>query len=208
MSTVVEGEFPEGYDTESSPGMTFVPVPSFEVKQQAMDPALRDIVLKQAASRNPRVVELANLVSRSSLQTTLDRLADWDRNSYRGVGGPLHQAADWAASKFESYGFTVTRPILQRNGRTLVSQVVAELRGTTNPEQVLVVGAHLDSTANRDVSGAKAPGADDNGSGSAAVIEFARAVNQGAASFKNTLRLVLFTGEEQGLYGSMDLAQK
>jgi Zn-dependent M28 family amino/carboxypeptidase len=49
-------------------------------------------------------------------------------------------------------------------------------------------------------------GADDNGSGSASVLEFARVISESGATFAHTLRLCLFTGEEQGLIGSRALA--
>jgi Zn-dependent M28 family amino/carboxypeptidase len=64
--------------------------------------------------------------------------------------------------------------------------VVAEIKGRERPDEIVVLGAHLDSW---DLGA----GAEDNGANSVMVIEAA-----------HTIRFVLFTGEEQGMFGSAD----
>jgi carboxypeptidase Q len=76
-----------------------------------------------------------------------------------------------------------------------VYNTVAEIRGTERPDEVVIIGAHLDSW---DLG----TGATDNGTGSMAVLEAARALQKLAVKPKRTIRFVLFTGEEQGLNGS------
>ena len=76
-----------------------------------------------------------------------------------------------------------------------VYNTVAEIRGTEKPDEVVILGAHLDSW---DLG----TGATDNGTGSAAVMEAARALQKLGVKPKRTIRFVLFTGEEQGLNGS------
>jgi hypothetical protein len=89
-----------------------------------------------------------------------------------------------------------------------VSNVVAMLHGTNkqDPRMILVSG-HLDSR-NKDVMDATgaAPGANDDGSGVALVLELARILSQ--TEFPATLVFVAFTGEEQGLKGATYLADK
>jgi hypothetical protein len=75
------------------------------------------------------------------------------------------------------------------------ANVMGEIRGREKPEQVLVVGAHLDSW---DLS----EGATDNGTGSASVLAAADAIVRSGMKPRRTIRFVLFTGEEQGLDGS------
>jgi carboxypeptidase Q len=75
------------------------------------------------------------------------------------------------------------------------ANVVGEIRGREHPEQVFVVGAHLDSW---DLS----EGATDNGTGSASVLGAAEAIVRAGQRPRRTIRFVLFTGEEQGLLGS------
>jgi len=76
-----------------------------------------------------------------------------------------------------------------------VYNTVAEIAGTEKPEEVVIVGGHLDSW---DLG----TGATDNGTGSTAVLEAARALQKLGVKPKRTIRFVLFTGEEQGLNGS------
>ncbi len=81
-----------------------------------------------------------------------------------------------------------------------VYNTVAEIRGTEKPDEVVILGAHLDSW---DLG----TGATDNGTGSMAVLEAARALQKLGVKPKRTIRFVLFTGEEQGLNGSKAYAQ-
>ncbi|HXJ04667.1 MAG TPA: M28 family peptidase [Candidatus Acidoferrum sp.] len=75
------------------------------------------------------------------------------------------------------------------------ANVVGEIRGRENPEQVLVVGGHLDSW---DLS----EGTTDNGMGSSCALGAADAIMRSGMKPRRTIRFVLFTGEEQGLNGS------
>jgi Zn-dependent M28 family amino/carboxypeptidase len=77
--------------------------------------------------------------------------------------------------------------------------VVAEKPGLVNPDEIYLITAHLDSRA-ESWPHDPAPGADDNGSGSVAVLMAARLL--APYRFAHTVRFVLFTGEEQGLLGS------
>ena len=76
-----------------------------------------------------------------------------------------------------------------------VYNTVAEIPGSEKPDEVVIIGAHLDSWD-------LATGATDNGTGSTAVLEAARALKKSGVKPKRTIRFVLFTGEEQGLNGS------
>ena len=76
---------------------------------------------------------------------------------------------------------------------------VAEIRGTENPDEVVLLGAHLDSWD-------LATGGTDNGAGSIAVLEAARILGAAHVRPKRTIRFVLFSGEEEGLLGSQAYA--
>jgi hypothetical protein len=77
-----------------------------------------------------------------------------------------------------------------------LNNVVATIPG--KDEQQIILCAHYDATS--EIEGSYTPGADDNASGCAAVIEAARIFS--AYEWQHTIRLVLFSGEEQGLWGS------
>lgn len=116
-------------------------------------------------------------------------------------GPAIDRALDYARQYLERLGLRTRldpyslgcRPGLSHN-------IEAELPGTESTKLVLLV-AHLDSYVMGISKGSPAPGADDNASGSAAVLEAARIFSQ--YKFKHTVRFVLFTGEEQWMVGSL-----
>ncbi len=85
--------------------------------------------------------------------------------------------------------------------RVPIVNVIATLRGTTDPERVYVVGGHYDSRNSQGEDGTKAaPGAVDDASGTAVALEACRAL--AGMQFPATLVFVAYDGEEQGLIGS------
>ncbi|HYY42572.1 MAG TPA: M20/M25/M40 family metallo-hydrolase, partial [Pyrinomonadaceae bacterium] len=80
-------------------------------------------------------------------------------------------------------------------GAYQAQNVVAEIRGREQPDEVVLLGAHLDSW---DLG----TGANDNGVNVALVVEVARAIKQLGLRPRRTIRFALFTGEEQGMFGS------
>ena len=82
-----------------------------------------------------------------------------------------------------------------------VPEVVAEIRGSELPDEVVIVGGHLDSWD-------PGTGAQDNGTGVAMVMDTARAVMATHRAPKRTMRFILFSGEEQGLLGSNAYVKK
>jgi len=79
--------------------------------------------------------------------------------------------------------------------------VVAEIKGKEKPDEVVVLGAHLDSWA-------LGTGAEDNGINAALVIDVARAFHQLGLEPRRTVRFVLFSGEEQGMWGSAGYVER
>jgi hypothetical protein len=86
-------------------------------------------------------------------------------------------------------------------GPITVYNTVGEIRGSEKPDEYVILGAHLDSW---DLG----QGTTDNGTGSSVVLEAARILSQSKVKPKRTIRFALFTGEEQGLYGSRAYVQK
>ncbi|MFM9874569.1 MAG: M20/M25/M40 family metallo-hydrolase [Fimbriimonadaceae bacterium] len=75
--------------------------------------------------------------------------------------------------------------------------IIAEIKGTEKPDEVVIFGGHIDSW-----DGPGSQGAADNGTGTSAVLEAARILKAVGAKPKRTIRFILFSGEEQGLFGS------
>lgn len=93
------------------------------------------------------------------------------------------------------------RENLPESAVTSLRNVVATKPGTTSDEQVVICG-HFDSISEDPAN--LAPGADDNASGTAAVVEAARVVAE--YQFERTIKFLCFSGEEQGLFGSGEYA--
>ncbi|MFF0268360.1 M20/M25/M40 family metallo-hydrolase [Kribbella sp. NPDC004536] len=133
----------------------------------------------------------------------------------RGIGA----ATDWVVAEMEAIAatsggrMTVERqsfiqPVASRIPvPTRITNVIATLKGTASPERFYVVTGHLDSRVT-DVMDAvsDAPGADDDGSGVACVLELARVF--AGHQFPGTIVFATVAGEEQGLYGSSFMAQQ
>ncbi len=129
----------------------------------------------------------------------------------RGIGA----ARNWAASRFQQIAatcggcITVDRISRRFTGPRAPTGVVVEdvlgIQKGRDPNRVVIVGAHIDSRVT-DVMNATsdAPGANDNASGVALVLEAARLLSQ--RQFDATIVYAVFSGEEQGLWGAELLA--
>jgi carboxypeptidase Q len=84
----------------------------------------------------------------------------------------------------------IVRNVTERN-------VIAELRGSELPDEVVIIGAHLDAWD-------MGTGAQDNGVNAATVIDILRQIKASGVRPKRTMRFALFTGEEQGMIGSKE----
>ena len=147
---------------------------------------------------------------------TRNTLSEQD-NPTRGIGA----ARDWIFSEFQKISndcgncLTVEKQtFLQQptaNKRVLepttITNVVATLRGQQNPERVYVVSGHYDSMCTKpDDAKCDAPGANDDASGTAAVIEMARVMSK--RKFDATIIFMTVAGEEQGLLGATYFAEQ
>ncbi len=130
----------------------------------------------------------------------------------RGIGA----ARRWAEAEFRKTGaacggcLEIVLPEAMVQGErvpapTRLVDVVAIQRGTERPNEVVIVQGHIDSR-NSDPLDAKgdAPGANDDGSGTALVLEAARVLSK--QKFAGTIVYAVLSGEEQGLYGGKLLA--
>ncbi|MDH5234865.1 MAG: M20/M25/M40 family metallo-hydrolase [Gemmatimonadota bacterium] len=112
------------------------------------------------------------------------------------------KATEYLLAKYRGYGLDahLQRFTTSVGGRDIpVANVVAVIPGTVNPELIYVVGAHFDSRA-------EGPGADDNTSGTAMILEAARVL--AARPQPATVMFVSFTGEEAGLRGAREFGRR
>lgn len=126
-----------------------------------------------------------------------------------GMGGEEYKIAPLPAAFVTSENYSLIWRLLKRgpvevelslqstftDAPVEVYNTVAEIRGVEKPDEVVVLGAHLDSW---DLG----TGSTDNGTGSMVVLEAARALERLHVRPRRTIRFILFSGEEQGLNGS------
>ena len=163
------------------------------------DAKLRAIIAPVSAAELKRNDEmLVSFGTRHTLSSQTD--------PKHGIGAAL----TWAQGKFEALGLPTVRPCDMFSGArvpapTRVCDMVAIQRGTERPNDVVIITAHIDSRVSDPLNAnAFEPGANDDGSGSSAVLEAARVLSK--HKFPGTIVYSLDSGEEQGLYGAKVIA--
>jgi hypothetical protein len=175
------------------------------LSQQAHD-NMRHVEQKTAAIRNVVIERLVEEVSAPDMQRTVEHLAStWLSRQAASPGS--WACADYLKEEFELLGFETEFGGELRDGFS--PNVVATKTGTRHPNSWVVIGAHYDSRGRNSGDQEEiAPGANDDGSGIAAIVEMARITQAMGASYEYSLMIVGFGAEEQGLVGSNELAQR
>jgi hypothetical protein len=179
----------------------------------------------QPSEVDPGIKEMVNEISAANLKSTIDKLVSFEtrhslstaRDPKRGIGA----ARNWVESEFKKYAtasngrltvkqdtFTVFPDGKRVNRQVLMANVMATLKGSDPTDnRVLIISGHLDSR-NTDImdSVKAAPGANDDASGVAIVLEMARILSK--KEFPSTIIFVAVQGEEQGLLGAKQLSKK
>ena len=152
---------------------------------------------------NPDAVNaiLPNLVA-ANIEQTIVTLSSIPTRRHEQLGG--RQAARWVHDRWSALplGIPGARVEYFMAATTPMPSVIMTIPGATRPDQVVVMGAHLDSTS----SGALAPGADDDASGVATLTEVVRAAMAAGYRPDRTLKIMAYAGEEVGLLGSRAIA--
>ena len=171
-----------------------------------------------ASAATPR--EIAAGVEEARLRTIVEKLVSFgtrhtlssQTDPKRGLGAALK----WTGDEFRRYSracgncLRIETPSQVFTGRriptpTKLTDVIAIQRGTVDPNRVVIITGHIDSRVSDVMDITKdAPGANDDGSGTSAVIEAARVLSR--HKFPYTIVYAALSGEEQGLYGGKVLA--
>jgi hypothetical protein len=173
----------------------------------------------------PDIQKAVDGVSKDQLETILRKLESFEtrntmsdqKSTTKGIGA----ARQWIYDQFKSYSprleVSFDTHILPKGGRipseVEIRNVIAVLPGTdpVGRNHRFIIGGHYDSISSNNFNAGSpsethAPGVNDDGSGTAAVLEAARILSQ--YEFPHTLVFVAFCSEEQGLLGSAALAKR
>ncbi len=185
-------------------------IPKREIPLRYIEP---QVTYFQELPADEKLLNIADSISQDSLYSYNLRLQNFQTRFV--VSDSCTSAAMWLLEKFKSFGidsvyldtFSYFDWVIYNDWRTTYN-VVAVVKGKANPDKTMVVGGHFDSVTWGISPGPMiwAPGADDNGSGTAATLEIARRVAQDTLAA--TVTFVCFSGEELGLYGSYYHAYK
>jgi hypothetical protein len=189
---------------------TFLFFTQITFSQVAEDPEIKKMITEiKAENLEATVRKLVSFGTRHTLSDT--------KSKTKGIGA----AQQWVKSEFDKYAlesngrltaeidyFSVKADGKRINKDSQLGNVMATLKGSDpNDNRVLIISGHLDSRVS-DVMNIKsdAPGANDDASGVAAVMELAKVMSK--RSFSATIIFVAVVGEEQGLIGARYLAEK
>jgi hypothetical protein len=185
--------------------------------------ALSAFAQRPRTKPDPEIAKMIKEVSARNIEASIRKLVSFGTrntlseqdNPTRGIGA----ARDWIFAEFQRInsdcgGCLVVekQSFLQPKANripepTTLTNVIATLRGTTDPERVYVVSGHYDSMCTSPVDAkCDAPGANDDASGTAAVIELARVMSK--RKFDATIVFMTVPGEEQGLLGATYFARQ
>jgi Peptidase family M28 len=178
------------------------------LSRQAPDPGLREMLREIDPDRiKATILKLVSFGTRHTASSQTD--------PNRGIGA----ATNWVFGQMQSFAaasggrMTVRKQTFTQPASatlpvpTTITNVIATLKGTASPERFYVITGHLDSRVSDVLNFTDdAPGADDDGSGVAVVLELVRVF--ATHQFPGTLVLATVAGEEQGLFGSAFMAKQ
>jgi hypothetical protein len=156
---------------------------------------------------DPLVSQMIGMVSQDTVNSYISGLSGESPVTVEGApytiatrhtnsGTPLQKATQYVFERLQQLGLNTSFQDWS-HGSSAGRNVVGELRGANLSDEIVLLTAHLDNLPS---SSRASPGADDNASGSAALLMAADIMSR--YRFQRTIRFVFFTGEEQGLYGS------
>lgn len=185
--------------------------------------AVNSFAQKPKEKLNPEIQKMVKEISAKNIEASIRKLVSFGTrntlseqdNPARGIGA----ARDWIFGEMSKINAdcgncltvekqTFLQPKANRVPEpTNLTNVVATLKGTTDPTRVYVVSGHYDSMCTSPIDAkCDAPGANDDASGTAAVIELARVMSK--RKFDATIVFMTVPGEEQGLLGATYFAEQ
>ena len=147
-----------------------------------------------AISPDPTIASWVAQVSQTNLATDVATMEAFGTRRHLEAGEVAAQ--NWLVAELQSRGLTTSVYTYDAGAGV----VIGEKLGITDPSKIVVIGGHYDSVNWQGSAGSPAPGADDDASGTAGVLEIARIL--GSQDFDYTIRFCAFSGEELGLLGS------
>ncbi len=180
-----------------------------EAEADLSAPAVSPAALAYTVDQGAVVRPLAAAAREDSLRATIDGLTSYHNRYYQSDSGT--QAAQWLAGRWRDLAMGLPGATVRTHthGGWKQPSVVLTIPGAELPDEIVVLGGHLDSIGGMWGGGtAKAPGADDNASGIAVLTEAVRILGEAGFRPKRTIQFMGYAAEEVGLRGSADIAKQ
>ncbi|MFA0811600.1 M28 family peptidase [Microbulbifer epialgicus] len=145
-------------------------------------------------------------ISEANIRATIETLSSFTNRYYTTSTGV--DAAEWIRDKWQSLTSSRSDASVQLYNHSWAQpSVILTIQGQTDPDEIVVLGAHLDSTVGFGTGeGTRAPGADDDASGIATLTDVVNAIVATDYKPAKTLQFMGYAAEEVGLRGSDDIA--
>lgn len=159
------------------------------------------------AQKNQEIENLISQASEQNLKTNIEWLSSF-HDRYNRSQTPNEHVEQVITKLQQMLGFGKISYQIEKvtHDSTLQKSIRLTIPGKSRPNEIVVLGAHLDSI-NQRLSSEKAPGADDNASGSSNLFEALRVLIQ-HGPLERTLEFYWYAGEESGLLGSAEIARQ
>ena len=175
---------------------------------RTQDPPQRGGQIEYVINQPAWVLNLEARIDKARILATIEHLStEYNNRYYRHPSGV--QSATWIRDQWQGFAQgrgDVTAELYEHAGWDQPS-VILTMQGSTLPDEVIVLGGHLDSVASGSSNpNFSAPGADDNASGIAVLTEVIRVAMEAGFRPERTVKVMGYSGEEAGLLGSQEIA--
>jgi len=171
--------------------------PNYAVKPQ------REVWIPGGPTHESVVKPAIALLSITNIWSTITSLSAYTTRYYTSQTGV--DAVAWLTQRYRTLGgsrLSTDITVTAWQHSWLQPSIVARIEGTTRPNEIVVIGGHVDSTS----SGSRAPGADDDASGSATILEIFRVLASSGFKPERSIEFHGYAAEEVGLRGSQAIA--
>ncbi|KAJ1299335.1 hypothetical protein OPQ81_004996 [Rhizoctonia solani] len=158
-----------------------------------------------APSHQAEIKALLPSLSITNMESYLSNLTSFQNRYYKSEHGLA--ASNYIYDTLSRFSQGKAGVSVTKFSHSFVQQsIIAQITGTSNESSIVILGAHEDSILPEERMTGRAPGADDNGTGVMNVIEVFRVLVESGFKPTRTVEFHLYAGEEEGLFGSQDIA--
>ena len=171
---------------------------------EALAPAVPLATVDYTIDRGPAVTKVLPAIDATNIAGTIGELSAMKNRYYQSETGAA--ASTWLRDRWRSFTTRTDVTIELYDHGYAQKSVILTIPGSTRPDEVVVIGGHLDSIAFGGKS-ARAPGADDDASGISTLTETLRALLSNHFRPARTVKFMAYAAEEVGLRGSLAIAK-